>query len=170
MSDAVETPENIEPEATEAHAAEVTDPEQDQPDQQVTPEATDWKAESRKWEDRSKTNFTELEQARAALAESQAAARQAEEAAARYQSELTQQTALRTKESILLDAGLPRDLAVNLIGDDEETWKAQAANFAALRSGAPTERRPDPAQSAGAPHLTRDADPNAWLRAAATSR
>lgn len=55
---------------------------------------------------------------------------------------------LRTKENLLLDAGLPRDLAGNITGEDVEEWKTSVERFVALRGTGVQERRPDPAQAA----------------------
>lgn len=110
-------------------------------------EATDWKAEARKWEARAKSNLSELEQSRSALSATEAAAQQAAKALEEREAELANISAVRTKEALLVDAGLPRDLAANVVGDDEDAWKASVERFVSLREGARNERLPDPAQS-----------------------
>ena len=111
-------------------------------------DGTDWKAEARKWEARAKANLSELEQARTSLTSAEAAAQQAQQAASEREAQLAQVSALRSKEALLVDAGLPRDLADNIVGDDEDAWKASVERFAALRGEVRQERTPDPAQTA----------------------
>ena len=111
-------------------------------------DGTDWKAEARKWEARAKANLSELEQARTSLTSAEAAAQQAQQAASEREAQLAQVSALRSKEALLVDAGLPRDLADNIVGDDEDAWKASVERFAALRGEVRQERTPDPAQAA----------------------
>lgn len=111
-------------------------------------DGTDWKAEARKWEARAKANLSELEQARTSLTSAEAAAQQAQQAASELEAQLAQVSALRSKEALLVDAGLPRDLADNIVGDDEDAWKASVERFAALRGEVRQERMPDPAQQA----------------------
>lgn len=55
-------------------------------------------------------------------------------------------TAQLAKETLALEAGLPRDFARFIVGDDEEAWKENATALAALRDGGTP--RVDPAQSA----------------------
>ena len=52
----------------------------------------------------------------------------------------------RTKENMLIDAGLPRSLAANIIGDTQEDWEKSVTAFAELKSSGTKPR--DPAQSA----------------------
>ena len=115
--------------------------------QEETPQATDWKAEARKWEDRSKANHAELEQARSALAAAEDAARRAQEQAGELEARVSQESTLRVKEHLLMDAGLPRDLASNIVGDDEEAWRGSVERFAALRAPSEPVRTQNPAQS-----------------------
>lgn len=67
--------------------------------------------------------------------------------------ELGKLTTVRTKESLLAEAGLPLTLAQNVIGDDEDALKASVDALVALRDSvsASQARRPDPAQSADNP-------------------
>lgn len=121
-------------------------------------DATDWKAEARKWEARAKSNLSDLEQTRSALATTETAAQQAQRIAEEREAELHKVTALRAKEALLVDAGLPRDLAPNVVGDDEEAWQASVERFASLRAPSTSDRRPDPAQAASV-----ETDPRAVL-------
>ena len=52
----------------------------------------------------------------------------------------------RTKENMLIDAGLPRSLAANIIGDTQEDWEKSVTAFAELKSSGTKPH--DPAQSA----------------------
>lgn len=126
-------------------------------------DGTDWKAEARKWEARAKANLSELEQARTSLTSAEAAAQQAQQAASEREAQLAQVSALRSKEALLVDAGLPRDLADNIVGDDEDAWKASVERFAALRGEVRQERTPDPAQQADNITLSEDAAARAFF-------
>lgn len=64
------------------------------------------------------------------------------------ESELSEVNTLRTKENLLIDAGLPRKFAAQVIGDDDESWKTSVNDLLELRGGAAQDRRPDPAQAA----------------------
>lgn len=121
---------------------------ENQPIEPAQQDGTDWKAEARKLEARAKANLSELEQARTSLTSAEAAAQQAQQAASEREAQLAQVSALRSKEALLVDAGLPRDLADNIVGDDEDAWKASVERFAALRGEVRQERTPDPAQTA----------------------
>mgnify|MGYP006968054725 FL=1 len=73
--------------------------------------------------------------------------------------ELEQVSTLRTKEALLVDAGLPRDLADLVVGSDEDALKTSVERLAALRGpGVAQDRRPDPAQAASV-----ETDPRAAL-------
>ena len=78
----------------------------------------------------------------------EAAAQSKDAALAEKDRELLAANTLRAKENLLVDAGLPRDLASNVVGDDEEAWKNDVQRFAALRGEVRQERTPDPAQAA----------------------
>lgn len=52
----------------------------------------------------------------------------------------------RAKENMLIDAGLPRSLVANIIGDTQEDWEKSVTAFAELKSSGTKPR--DPAQSA----------------------
>lgn len=57
-------------------------------------------------------------------------------------------SALRQKENLLLDAGLDRKFAENVVGDTPEEWAKSVNTLFELTQSQPTQRRPDPAQSA----------------------
>lgn len=89
------------------------------------------------------TSATELEETKAALQLSEEAAKTAE-------AEHAELSTLRSKEGLLLDAGLPRTLAANLVGETEDDWKASVETFTSLRGESKDttpEKKPDPAQS-----------------------
>ena len=92
-------------------------------------------------------------------AESEQAVKDAQEVADQRRAELEQVSTLRTKEALLVDAGLPRDLADLVNGSDEDALKTSVERLAALRGpGAAQDRRPDPAQAASV-----ETDPRAAL-------
>lgn len=63
--------------------------------------------------------------------------------------DLTDLQTLRAKENLLIEEGLPRSLAENIPGDDEEAWKAQIEKFtSSLKTRERQARTPDPAQAA----------------------
>ena len=91
--------------------------------------------------------------------ESEQAVKDAQEAAEQRRAELEQVSTLRTKEALLVDAGLPRDLADLVNGSDEDALKTSVERLAALRGpGVAQDRRPDPAQAASV-----ETDPRAAL-------
>lgn len=91
--------------------------------------------------DQAVTRVAEFEQAGSVAADEKKA----------VEDQLRDERTLRAKEHLLVDAGLPRDLAQNLTGD-EEAWKNTVERFVALRGEVTQDRRPDPAQAA-APQL-----------------
>lgn len=78
-------------------------------------------------------------------------AKVADDMVAELEGKYSDLAALRGKETLLAEAGLPRDLAANITGDDEDAWKTSVERFSALRTQAGQERRPDPAQAATTP-------------------
>ncbi|QRP60679.1 hypothetical protein [Corynebacterium minutissimum] len=56
-------------------------------------------------------------------------------------------SALRHKENLLLDAGLDRKFAENVVGDTPEEWEKSVNALFELTQSKPTQRRPDPAQA-----------------------
>ncbi|PWH05200.1 hypothetical protein DEO23_14055 [Brachybacterium endophyticum] len=71
--------------------------------------------------------------------------------------EYAELSTIRTKENLLIDAGLPRKYAPQVVGDDEEAWKSSVQSLAELRGEAPQERRLDPAQAADPAEPSADA-------------
>lgn len=78
--------------------------------------------------------------------------------------EVNNLSSLRTKENMLIEAGLPRDYTKFVIGDTEDEWSEAVKNLIELRGESKQEdaqeRRPDPAQAA-----TPDYDEKALLAA-----
>lgn len=62
--------------------------------------------------------------------------------------EFSELSVLRSKENLLIDAGLPRKYAAQVIGDDEAAWSESVNALSELRGAGSQERRPDPAQVA----------------------
>lgn len=58
----------------------------------------------------------------------------------------TELSNMRTKENLLIDAGLPRALAANITGDTEDDWKQSISLFSDLKASGEKPKR-DPAQS-----------------------
>lgn len=102
------------------------------------------------------TALGELGQRDKTIEELKATVQLTDDTAKAREQELSQLTTLRAKENLLIDAGLPRDLAPSVVGDDEEAWKSTVERFAALRGEAAQERRPNPAQAATSPAPSAD--------------
>ena len=119
--------------------------EQDTPDvqdEQDTPDAPDVDALQAQIAELTKSNealTTERDEYQAALQLSQDDVTAKELA-------YTELSNARTKENMLIDAGLPRSLAANIIGDTQEDWEKSVTAFAELKSSGTKPR--DPAQSA----------------------
>ena len=128
----------------------------DAPQEETAKPDTDWKAEARKWEARAKQNLSDLDQTRNDLNAAQTAAEEAKQAIEDRDRQIATVSALRTKEALLVDAGLPRDLADNVVGDDEQAWQASVERFAALRGSERAPRSPNPAQTADTPTPSKD--------------
>lgn len=91
----------------------------------------------------------ESEDRQTRIEELEAAAATADDTLSSKDKELTELQALRKKEALLHEAGLPLSLAENIPGDDEEAWTAQIEKFtSSLNSRGRQERTPDPAQAA----------------------
>ena len=71
--------------------------------------------------------------------------------AAAAETELSQLTLARTKETLLAEAGLPITLAGAVAGTDEESARAAVEALSALRSGGGQPPRTDPAQHSDDP-------------------
>ena len=119
--------------------------EQDTPDvqdEQDTPDAPDVDALQAQIAELTKSNealTTERDEYQAALQLSQDDVTAKELA-------YTELSNARTKENMLIDAGLPRSLAANIIGDTQEDWEKSVTAFAELKSSGTKPH--DPAQSA----------------------
>ena len=83
-----------------------------------------------------------------AIEELQATVQLTDDTVKTKESELYTLNTLRTKENLLIDAGLPRKYASQVVGDDEEAWKSSVDSLVELRGPATQDRRPDPAQAA----------------------
>ena len=66
----------------------------------------------------------------------------------------------RTKENMLIDAGLPRTLAANITGETKEDWEKSVTAFSELKASGEKPKR-DPAQSAD---NTPTSDPSTFAR------
>ena len=119
--------------------------EQDTPDvqdEQDTPDAPDVDALQAQIAELTKSNealTTERDEYQAALQLSQDDVTAKELA-------YTELSNARAKENMLIDAGLPRSLAANIIGDTQEDWEKSVTAFAELKSSGTKPH--DPAQSA----------------------
>lgn len=81
--------------------------------------------------------------------EMQATVQLADDTIAEKDKDLTDLQTLRAKENLLIEEGLPRSLAENIPGDDEEAWAAQIEKFtSSLKTRERQARTPDPAQAA----------------------
>ncbi|UEJ82648.1 hypothetical protein Bra3105_17745 [Brachybacterium halotolerans subsp. kimchii] len=89
--------------------------------------------------------------------ELQATVQLTDDAVKSKESELSELATIRAKENLLIDAGLPRKYAPQVVGDDEEAWKNAVQSLAELRGETPQERRLDPAQAADPAEPSADA-------------
>nr|WP_294163752.1 hypothetical protein [uncultured Corynebacterium sp.] len=98
---------------------------------------------------------TSIEELKASLELSEEAAKQAE-------AEHQQLAALRTKEHLLANAGIPASYAGNVTGETEDDWAESVAQLAQLNANAnqaPTPTpKPDPAQAANEPVVDENAE------------
>lgn len=92
-----------------------------------------------------------------AVEELQATVQLTDDAVKAKEGEFSELTTLRTKENLLIDAGLPRKYAPQVVGDDEEAWTTSVQNLKELRGETSQERRPDPAQAADPAEPSADA-------------
>lgn len=72
----------------------------------------------------------------------------------------TELSNMRTKENMLIDAGLPRTLAANITGETKEDWEKSVKVFSDLKASGEKPKR-DPAQSAD---NTPTSDPSTFAR------
>lgn len=116
---------------TENGIAELTEPAEAQ-QQAKTDEphgdTTDWKAEARKWEERSKSNRAELDALAGQLQEERSKQTDAEDRAAKAEAEMERIKAELDRTKLIgrvsEETGVPAAL---LFGDDEEALKASAS-------------------------------------------
>ena len=112
-------------------------------DEQDTPDAPDVDALQAQIAELTKSNealTTERDEYQAALQLSQ------DDVTAKEQA-FTELSNTRAKENMLIDAGLPRSLTANIVGETKEDWEKSVAAFAELKSSGTKPKR-DPAQSA----------------------
>jgi hypothetical protein len=96
-------------------------------------DATDWKTEARKWEDRAKANKAELEAQQQAIADSQKSAEQkAAEALAAAQASASTAAAKALRYEVAAAKGLDLTLASRLTGSTLEELEADADALMAL--------------------------------------
>lgn len=133
-------PEPITPEAQEAKPAAT-------PEAPVTPaqDTTDWKAEARKWESRSKENASAAQKL-ADIEESQKSDLQkSEDRAARAEKLAADSASDATRARVALEKGLTPAQEKRLIGSTREELLADAdVLLTDLGKSAPTVPRPDP--------------------------
>lgn len=100
-------------------------------------DATDWKAEARKWEERSKTNYEELQQLKQQL-ESQGDVKSDLEKTLERLNSLEQTVAEKEaqilKQSVATEKGVPVDI---LVGTTKEELAAHADKVLEFRGSAP---------------------------------
>ena len=95
------------------------------------------------------TAQAESAQRQTKIDEMQATVQLADDTIAEKDKDLNDLKTLRAKENLLIDEGLPRSLAENIPGDDEEAWAAQIEKFtSSFKTRERQERTPDPAQAA----------------------
>lgn len=95
------------------------------------------------------TAQAESAQRQTKIDEMQATVQLADDTIAEKDKDLNGLKTLRAKENLLIDEGLPRSLAENIPGDDEEAWAAQIEKFtSSFKTRERQERTPDPAQAA----------------------
>lgn len=105
--------------------------------QKPAEDSTDWKAEARKWEDRSKANYEELQQLKQKV-QSQGDAQSDLEKALDRLNALEQSVAEKDiqlmKQAVATEKGVPVDI---LVGSTEEELSAHADKILAFRGDAP---------------------------------
>lgn len=105
------------------------------------------------------TTLSTLSERDASIEELKANLEMSEEAAKQAEAEHQQLAALRTKENLLAEAGIPASYAGNVTGETEDDWAesvAQLAKLTANANQAPTPK-PDPAQAANEPVVDKNA-------------
>lgn len=155
-------------EDTEA-TAEVEQPQAEEPKEQAEPTepTTDWKANSRKWEDRAKSNKEQLDEALKKIEELQAS--QATNANEQLEQANAKIAELQLKIKVSKDTGVPVEL---LQGSDEEAITASANALTSYAQSFAKSNAAYPLDKGGAAHSTAGnvediADPVARVQARA---
>lgn len=155
-------------EDTEA-TAEVEQPQAEEPKEQAEPTepTTDWKANSRKWEDRAKSNKEQLDEALKKIEELQAS--QATNTNEQLEQANAKIAELQLKIKVSKDTGVPVEL---LQGSDEEAITASANALTSYAQSFAKSNAAYPLDKGGAAHSTAGnvediADPVARVQARA---
>lgn len=152
--------------------AEVEQPQAEEPKEQAEPTeptepTTDWKANSRKWEDRAKSNKEQLDEALKKIEELQAS--QATNANEQLEQANAKIAELQLKIKVSKDTGVPVEL---LQGSDEEAITASANALTSYAQSFAKSNAAYPLDKGGAAHSTAGnvediADPVARVQARA---
>ena len=145
---------------------EVEQPQAEEPKEQAEP-MTDWKANSRKWEDRAKSNKEQLDEALKKIEELQAS--QATNATEQLEQANAKIAELQLKIKVSKDTGVPVEL---LQGSDEEAITASANALTSYAQSFAKSTAAYPLDKGGAAHSTAGnvediADPVARVQARA---
>ena len=146
--------------------AEVEQPQAEEPKEQAEP-ATDWKANSRKWEDRAKSNKEQLDATLKELEELKAS--QATNTAEQLEQANAKIAELKLKIKVSTETGVPVEL---LQGSDEEAITASANALTSYAQSFAKSNAAYPLDKGGAAHSTAGnvediADPVARVQARA---
>lgn len=149
-----------------AATVEVKQPQAEEPTEQAEP-TTDWKANSRKWEDRAKSNKEQLDEALKKIEELQAS--QATNANEQLEQANAKIAELQLKIKVSKDTGVPVEL---LQGSDEEAITASANALTSYAQSFAKSNAAYPLDKGGAAHSTAGnvediADPVARVQARA---
>ena len=152
-----------------AATAEVEQPQAEEPKEQAEPTepTTDWKANSRKWEDRAKSNKEQLDAALKKIDELQAS--QATDTTEQLEQANAKIAELKLKIKVSKDKGVPVEL---LQGSDEEAITASANALTSYAQSFAKSNAAYPLDKGGAAHSTAGnvediADPVARVQARA---
>lgn len=152
-----------------AATAEVEQPQAEEPKEQAEPTepTTDWKANSRKWEDRAKSNKEQLDEALKKIEELQAS--QATDTTEQLEQANAKIAELQLKIKVSKDTGVPVEL---LQGSDEEAITASANALTSYAQSFAKSNAAYPLDKGGAAHSTAGnvediADPVARVQARA---
>ncbi len=106
------------------------------------------------------TTLSTLSERDASIEELKANLEMSEEAAKQAEAEHQQLAALRTKENLLAEAGIPASYAGNVTGETEDDWAESVAQLAQLATTGKQEStptpKPDPSQTATDPVVDMD--------------